>query len=245
MTAPRRPRGLQSLGATALAALLSCVGPVTSGYPPLVQGCKVAADCAFAGPAFVCQDGGCTPATCGCDDDCPKGTGCLLPASTIGECVGARPVTPCRSDGGGEGSTGAASSGGSSGSTGEGSGPSGGSSGGGTSGGSVAGCDAPSLVFGTTCAGCHNPTLLRGNLDLQSADVASRLVNIAPALCPTEADGGQLVYVTPGRPAGSYVMDKLLSATPYCGAQMPKGAAPLADGGIQCVARWISSLDGG
>jgi hypothetical protein len=80
--------------------LFACSGSVTSGYPPLVTACKTAADCSAAGPQFVCSDGGCTVATCQCDQQCPAGLGCELLGGVDGECVNFSPIIPCPVDGG-------------------------------------------------------------------------------------------------------------------------------------------------
>jgi hypothetical protein len=92
------------IGALFVLAFLagSCSDGVEYGLPPLVAGCSTAADCSFAGPGFICVDGGCTTATCQCDEDCPKGLGCYLAVTAVGECVATFPLSPCLLEDGGD-----------------------------------------------------------------------------------------------------------------------------------------------
>jgi hypothetical protein len=99
MICARRRRLLLSLLAIQWAA---CTDVVSSGYPPVVTACKVTSDCDVAGPEYVCDDGGCTVATCLCDEQCPDaGLGCELLGETplgvpVGECVASSsPLAPC------------------------------------------------------------------------------------------------------------------------------------------------------
>jgi hypothetical protein len=106
-------------------------------------------------------------------------------------------------------------------------------------------CDAPTQVFSTICAQCHGPAPLNlGALDLISADVTARLVDVTPPLCETTASGAPQFYVVAGHPGDSYLYDKVSSAHPVCGNRMPQNLA-LSAADQQCVYDWIYNLDGG
>ncbi len=106
-------------------------------------------------------------------------------------------------------------------------------------------CDAPTLIFDTICNQCHSPAPYNlGALDLVSANVAVRLVDIQPPLCETGAGGGPQYYVVPGHPEASYLYEKVSEAHPNCGQQMPQNEA-LSDADQQCIFGWIYNLDGG
>ncbi len=257
----------RSLGPLACAALAAaCTDVVQNGYPPLVTGCHTSADCSFAGPGFVCADGGCTEATCQCDGDCPKGLGCYLAVTVVGECVATFPLSPCSSQDGGVVDGGNVDGGNTDGGSADAGSPDGGRSDGGSAdagppdggtpdagtpdsgtpdAGTPPGCDAPSLVFDVICAECHDPTKNSGSLDLIDAGVASRLVGVTPANCAETDAGVPLFYVVAGHPSDSYLYDKVSSATPTCGVRMPKGEGPLDAGMLACIASWIANLDAG
>ncbi len=55
------------------AALTACVGPVQSGSPPLVEGCRADADCPTD---YFCQAGACEQRGCQSACDCPAPFGC-------------------------------------------------------------------------------------------------------------------------------------------------------------------------
>ena len=76
----------------------ACSSDVQSGYPALVQICKVAADCAKAGTEFQCLDGGCQIQPCDCSRACPVGLGCAQVGGPQGECLAAAASFVC--DGG-------------------------------------------------------------------------------------------------------------------------------------------------
>jgi hypothetical protein len=99
-----------------------------------------------------------------------------------------------------------------------------------------AGCDAPGTVFTPVCGVCHHaqPGEL-GELDLTSPSLESRIVNVTSAEC------GPAILVVPGQPANSFLYDKISSATPTCGAQMPQTGS-LTPSQIQCVSSWITAL---
>jgi hypothetical protein len=94
--------------------------------------------------------------------------------------------------------------------------------------------DVPQDVFIKVCstAGCHNPVDKMLGLDLQSPDVASRLVGV-PAM------GGPGLLVDPSSPSSSILYTKL-TATPPFGARMPFSESPLPDATIACVLQWIT-----
>jgi hypothetical protein len=93
--------------------------------------------------------------------------------------------------------------------------------------------DVPDL-FATTCASssCHSASNKAQGLDLQSADVAARLVDV-PA---TEGPG---LLIDPSAPSKSIVYLKLTASPPF-GARMPLGEAPLDVSTLACVRAWIT-----
>jgi hypothetical protein len=104
----------------------------------------------------------------------------------------------------------------------------------GVSEGAAAPCpDIPKDVFATTCstAGCHGTVDRAQGLDLQSPNVASRLVNV-------HAMGGG-VLVDPANANQSVIYTKVLSAPPF-GGRMPIGKPPLDDATVACVLSWVS-----
>jgi hypothetical protein len=95
--------------------------------------------------------------------------------------------------------------------------------------------DVPDDLFVPTCAiaGCHNPTDLAQGLDLESPNVAARLVGV-------RATGGAGMLVDPSQPQQSVLYTKLTFDPPY-GARMPFGKEPLDDATIACVLSWIQA----
>ena len=95
-------------------------------------------------------------------------------------------------------------------------------------------CDAPQEIFLPTCTGtgCHNSQDKAQGLDLQSPNLAPRLIGV-PA---TEGPG---LLVDPTTPASSVLYAKVTAAPPF-GARMPLGATPLSDQTIACVLAWIT-----
>jgi hypothetical protein len=93
--------------------------------------------------------------------------------------------------------------------------------------------DVPQAVFMPSCAlsGCHDAKSKTQGLDLQSPNVASRLVGI-PA---TEGPG---LLVDPSAPSNSVLYLKLTPMPPF-GARMPL-AGMLDDAAIACVLAWIT-----
>jgi hypothetical protein len=95
--------------------------------------------------------------------------------------------------------------------------------------------DVPSTLFATTCAksGCHSSTDRAQQLDLESPDVASRLVGISA----TEGVG---LLIDPSNPAMSVLYTKLTMVPPF-GSRMPLGGAPVDDATLSCVLAWITA----
>jgi hypothetical protein len=100
------------------------------------------------------------------------------------------------------------------------------------------GCpDIPSAMFATICAtaGCHSTADMVQGLDLQSPDVASRLVGVC-------ARGGGFL-VDPSHPSQSVVYAKLTLAPPF-GSRMPLGKPTLDAATLACVLEWVSAQKG-
>jgi hypothetical protein len=107
--------------------------------------------------------------------------------------------------------------------------------------------DQVQQIFTDNCVTCHD---VAGMLDLTAGSSRNNLVN-QPAPAPDSCGG---ILVAPGDPTGSYLYQKLSSATPCYGAQMPLGeffSNPLPACVIAMVSRWIaegapgSAPDGG
>ena len=80
--------------------------------------------------------------------------------------------------------------------------------------------------------GCHqNPTAPGNSLNL-AVDPYNALLGMSPT--------AQKQFVVPGDTAGSYLLEKLQSATPTSGQRMPLGA-PLGDAQIMMVSDWIAA----
>jgi hypothetical protein len=96
-----------------------------------------------------------------------------------------------------------------------------------------AGCPDIPALFATTCtaSSCHSASNKAQGLDLQSPDLAARLVGV-PA---TEGPG---LLVDPSTPSQSVLCTKLQPDPPF-GARMPLSAAPLDGATIACVLAWI------
>jgi hypothetical protein len=106
-------------------------------------------------------------------------------------------------------------------------------------------CEANvNTLFAKTCAvsGCHSAADRTQNLDLESPNVASRLVGVS-----STGIGCTGVLVDPKNPAQSFFYQKL-TASPPCGSQMPFLGRPLGATELQCMQIWLSGLataDGG
>ena len=98
-------------------------------------------------------------------------------------------------------------------------------------------------VFATVCStspGCHSAADKQLGLDLQSPEVASRLIGVHGRW------GARGCSSTPSNPAMSVMYTKLTASPPF-GARMPFGQTPLDDATIACVLQWITVqvTDGG
>jgi hypothetical protein len=93
--------------------------------------------------------------------------------------------------------------------------------------------DIPEFL-GATCtgSGCHSSSSMAQGLDLQSPDVASRLVGIAA----TEGPG---LLIDPSSPSDSVLYLKLTANPPF-GVRMPLGGTPLDASTLACVLAWIT-----
>jgi hypothetical protein len=96
-------------------------------------------------------------------------------------------------------------------------------------------------LFDASCgsSACHG----KGTtvLDLESPGVANRLVNHATN--PDSVCKDRTLVATDG--TQSLLLQKLTSAMPPCGSQMPFGGGMASDDEIACVRDWITSLNGG
>jgi hypothetical protein len=95
--------------------------------------------------------------------------------------------------------------------------------------------DIPGL-FAQTCTGtgCHNAMTKSQGLDLQSPNLAMRLVGVSA----TEGPG---LLIDPSAPSRSILYQKLSSPAPF-GAQMPLGGTPLDSATKACVLAWITQV---
>ena len=94
--------------------------------------------------------------------------------------------------------------------------------------------DIPQFFAATcTASSCHNANDEAQGLDLQSPDVASRLVSVMA----TEGPG---LLVDPSAPSASILYLKLTASPPF-GAEMPLGQKPLPEAMTACVLDWIES----
>jgi hypothetical protein len=103
------------------------------------------------------------------------------------------------------------------------------------------GQDCPSVpgMLGQTCtaASCHSASTKAQGLDLQSPDVAARLIGVAA----TEGPG---LLIDPSAPSNSVLYAKVTAQPPF-GARMPLGVAPLDSATIACVLAWVTALANG
>jgi mono/diheme cytochrome c family protein len=87
--------------------------------------------------------------------------------------------------------------------------------------------------FATTCtaSACHSSSNKAQGLDLQSPDVASRLVGISA----TEGPG---LLIDPSSPSNSVIYLKLTANPPF-GSRMPLAETPLDATTMACILTWI------
>jgi hypothetical protein len=97
--------------------------------------------------------------------------------------------------------------------------------------------DVIQQVFTQNCVGCHT---LGNDLDLRPGHAWANIVGRPPP--PWESCGGTLVV--PSDPDHSYLYQKLSTANPCSGGQMPRSdlaAYPLPDCVIKMVHDWIAA----
>ena len=99
--------------------------------------------------------------------------------------------------------------------------------------------DVPVDILTPKCGGtgCHGPKAPQNGLDLESPDVASRVVGVASKLC-----SGTLAK--PSDPANSVIYTKLLD-TNVCGLPMPFNRPALSLKEIECIKTWIGNQGSG
>ena len=100
--------------------------------------------------------------------------------------------------------------------------------------------DVPQTVFVSSCATalCHSAAQKMEGLDLESPNVASRLIG-------AHAMGGPGLLIDPSNPGASVLYTKV-TATPPFGVRMPFGEPALDDATIGCVLQWVTEqVDGG
>ena len=99
--------------------------------------------------------------------------------------------------------------------------------------------DVEALLVATCgTSNCHDPIEPAGQLDLASADVASRLVGVnSVAVGCTDR-----VLVVAAAPESSYLLSKVDGSTDICGLQMPVVPPALSDSEVTCIEDWILSL---
>jgi hypothetical protein len=94
-------------------------------------------------------------------------------------------------------------------------------------------------IFDANCSPCHTTQSPRaGQLDLAPGASYAALVGVNSPVCITS---GTKTRVVAGQPAQSYLIEKLESATPTCGLQMPRGRTPLPTLTINIIRDWIAS----
>jgi hypothetical protein len=112
-------------------------------------------------------------------------------------------------------------------------------------------CDAPKMVFATSCAiaGCHAANSAGGaGLDLASAGVVGRLLGQGPstnaaagALC---TDAGKPYLVAGSNPATGLLMDKMDAAKLMCGSPMSL-LGQLTATQLTCLSAWATGVTTG
>jgi len=114
-----------------------------------------------------------------------------------------------------------------------------------TDGGTAAGFVCPSLgkpakaevILKKCVSGCHSAAVVASGLDLESAGVGARLVDVSTDACPPRhrvdhVDGGTL-------------QELITQASPTCTSSMPPGGG-LTSSEISCIVEWTRNLaDGG
>jgi len=96
-------------------------------------------------------------------------------------------------------------------------------------------------VFDESCAtaGCHDDVTSAANLNLKSAGVEGRVLNVNATGIGCEAR----ILVVAGDPSGSYLFDKILGTIGICGSRMPL-LSILPDSDVEVIRDWIIDLGG-
>lgn len=96
--------------------------------------------------------------------------------------------------------------------------------------------DVEGELLPTACgaAPCHDADQPASGLDLVSPGVAARLLGVASA-----CGGRALIEAAPRQ--GSYLLEKVETSTPACGARMPFGGV-LADAELIALQAWVAGV---
>src|ERR1700690_4419507 len=115
-------------------------------------------------------------------------------------------------------------------------------------------CDAPTAVFAGTCAfsGCHDASGSGAGLNLTSAGIVGRLLNVMPnaALSPSCGNATEPYLKSGSNPATGLLLDKLVpldaNLDVTCGALMPQGSpAMIAQLSFSCITAWATAVTTG
>jgi hypothetical protein len=109
-------------------------------------------------------------------------------------------------------------------------------------------CDAPTTIFAGNCAfaGCHDANGASAGLNLTSAGIVGRLLDVMPnpALSPSCGASTEPYLKSGSNPATGLLLDKLVPAAVTCGDLMPQGS-PVMISGFSCVAAWATAVTTG
>lgn len=98
--------------------------------------------------------------------------------------------------------------------------------------------DAVQAIFNARCLPCHSSDNDEGhpvaNLDLAEGNMPR---NTIAARSGQLSDGSLLI--NPGRPGGSYLIEKIAMDAPARGRRMPRGMPPLSDEEIETIRNWV------
>jgi hypothetical protein len=83
---------------------------------------------------------------------------------------------------------------------------------------------------------CHGGVMPKADLDLSQTEIAFQELSTSHSTQCTAAP-----LVSPGDPAGSYLINKLTGAGMCAGSIMPKGGPSLSSAEIDVVRAWIGS----
>jgi hypothetical protein len=109
----------------------------------------------------------------------------------------------------------------------------------GGTGGSSGGCEVQLLA--ARCAPCHTAASAQGGLDLQSADIPSRLVGHDTGAVTVSSCSGMKLLNAGSNPATGVFIDKLTMDPPPCGSPMPLGGTLTATE-KSCLTDWATGL---